>query len=314
MPTPNARKKAAREYQRRHGVSYTAALRAVGREADEGVIRDVRREVDKAFLDALGVGAVDTFDPAKGWGRNARDAALRAPVGVLVDRPEEVVSVGLSAASAVWFVAGIAGTGKSAALEALVLAICALYPPSRVKLALLDLKGATFEQCADLPHVVCSLQRQQGDPSMLSATDFCSAVCDEVDRRAAMRFETLRAEADFVVLIDAFDELVLFNPEVIALYTRLVTEGPALGVRVVVTSMRHEVYRDDLIPLRHDGVVVFHSRSATSTALLGGSEATELPLRAQSYLRVAAHGLAGPVRMFYAAPVASVLSRRIRER
>ncbi|WP_267296148.1 FtsK/SpoIIIE domain-containing protein [Mycobacterium hackensackense] len=297
-------------------MSYTAALRAVGREAPEVVVvqRDDCREVDEAFLDALGVGAVDTFDPADGWGRNARDAALRVPVGMLADGSEEVVSVEFSAASAVWFVAGVAGTGKSVALEALALAMCALYPPGRVRLAFLDLKGATFEQCAELPHVVCSLQRQLGDPPFLNATDFCSAVGAEVDRRAALRLEKLRAEADFVVLIDAFDELVLFNPEVIALYARLVTEGPALGVRVVVASMRHEVYRDELIPLRHDAAVVFRSFPAASAALLGGVEATTLPLRAQAYLRDAVSGLTGPVRMFYAAPVASILSQRIRGR
>ena len=310
MPTPSARKQAAREYQRAHGVSYTAALRAVAVHAAVDRDEDLRA---KAFLDALGIDAVDEFDPTEGWGRRAGDPALRVPVGVLVDRPDEVVSAEFSAEYAVWAVAGAACTGKSVALEGLALAMCALYPPSRVTLACLDLKGATFSRVVDLPHVVCSRQRDQRDPAIIDATDFYAAVNAELDRRAAMQGERLAAEPDFIVLIDAFDELSLFDTEALAVYSRLVTDGPPLGVRVVVASMRHEVYGDGPAPLRADAVVVFRLHSAASSvAFLGGPEATTLPLREQAYVRGAA--ISGPVRMFYAPPVASGLSRRIRGR
>lgn len=141
--TTNARKQAARDYQRTHHVSYTEALRAVtpatadlaDRPWPITAARIDPRWVDQRFLDALNKTDVATFDPRPGWKRRAGDRVLRIPVGAPPDAPHLSTTVEIGGHASILACVGSGGAGKSVALQSIVAALCALYPPTRVILA-----------------------------------------------------------------------------------------------------------------------------------------------------------------------------------
>jgi S-DNA-T family DNA segregation ATPase FtsK/SpoIIIE len=135
--TTNARKQAARDHQRTHGVSYTEALRAVTPAAADGhCTGDLHpRLVDWGFLAALAATDVATFDPRPGWQRRGADPVLRLPIGLAAGAANPT-TIDVDDDTHVLALIGADGAGKTVALQAIVLGLCALYPPSRVTFAI----------------------------------------------------------------------------------------------------------------------------------------------------------------------------------
>ena len=135
--TPNARKNAARAYQRRHHVPYTEALRAVtpaGTPDDNAPHRGVP-SADRRLLDALQIADPATHTPQAAWHQHAADRDLTLPIATAINEPTTAATLHLDAANSVIALLAIPGTGKTAALRTITLALCASYPPERVTFA-----------------------------------------------------------------------------------------------------------------------------------------------------------------------------------
>ena len=103
------------------------------------------REVKLADL----VGPVTPATVRRRW--EASDGAPRTPIAVGSQGP---IEVDLVADGPHALVAGTTGSGKSAFLQALVLGVATHASPDDIAFVLADYKGgATFDACAELPHV-----------------------------------------------------------------------------------------------------------------------------------------------------------------
>ncbi|MFG2040873.1 FtsK/SpoIIIE domain-containing protein [Dactylosporangium sp. NPDC048998] len=87
----------------------------------------------------------------KRWVPSTRDRGLAAPIGLGGTGP---VVVDLRRDGPNGIIAGAAGSGRSWLLRSYLTALAATYPANRLTFVLVDTGGATFAECADLPHTV----------------------------------------------------------------------------------------------------------------------------------------------------------------
>ena len=86
------------------------------------------------------------------WRSAGVDASPRTPIGIAVDG---VVDLDLVRDGPHGLIAGTTGSGKSELLRSLVAGMAIHAPPGQLTFVLVDYKGgATFDACAELPHVV----------------------------------------------------------------------------------------------------------------------------------------------------------------
>ncbi|MER7002531.1 FtsK/SpoIIIE domain-containing protein [Dactylosporangium sp. NPDC000555] len=87
----------------------------------------------------------------KRWVPSTRDRGLAAPIGLGGTGP---VVVDLRRDGPNGIIAGAPGSGRSWLLRSYLTALAATYPANRLTFVLVDTGGATFAECADLPHTV----------------------------------------------------------------------------------------------------------------------------------------------------------------
>lgn len=108
----------------------------------------------QAYLDALGVADVATFDAREAWA-NSADLALQIPLGLAPNRIPVTVDftpVHDGGDGGHGLIQGVCGAGKSTALATMVLSLCARYSPDRVSFVLVS-RCHTFRGFEALPHV-----------------------------------------------------------------------------------------------------------------------------------------------------------------
>ena len=298
--TPNARKNTARAYQRRHHVPYTEALRAVtpaGTPDDNAPHRGVP-SADRRLLDALQIADPATYTPQTAWHQHAADRDLTLPIATAIDEPTTATTLHLDAANSVIALLAIPGTGKTAALRTITLALSASYPPERVTFACAGGKWGFLHDIAALPHLAAHCfdtwdYRNDVHPHVAK---WCAYIDDEIDRRTTTTHAGL--EPELVVVVDDLDEFLEPNPAAAATVQRIIDRGRHLGIRLIVSIKQLHHPDGDLwtvpafgpaVRFRPDTVVAFSTfRREESMAALGHPDAWSLQRgQGHAYIRPA---------------------------
>jgi S-DNA-T family DNA segregation ATPase FtsK/SpoIIIE len=224
FPAPAEDAAAATDLQR-----VVEALRA--RAASEGVCPP-----DRPWLpplpDQLGVTELDRWAPGTG------PAQLR--IGLL-DAPDAQVQTPLTLDLAVgggWLLVGGPRSGRTTALRTVLTEAVRRLPPSRLHVHVLDHGGgALAREAVGLPHCGTTVDRDDAHRSLR----LLARLGEEVDRRRGAG--SAAARPLLLVLVDGFESLVAQLEETDpaaggAGLLRLVREGAAVGVTVVLTAER----------------------------------------------------------------------------
>ena len=298
--TPNARKNAARAYQRRHHVPYTEALRAVtpaGTLGDNDPHRGVPSP-DRRLLDALQIADPATHSPKTAWHQHAADRDLTLPIATAIDEPTTAATLHLDAANSVIALLAIPGTGKTAALRTITLALCASYPPERVTFACAGGKWGFLHGITELSHLAvhCFDTWDNRDDVHPDVAKWCAYIDDEIDRRTTTTHAGL--EPELVIVVDDLDEFLEPNPAAAATVQRIIDCGPDLGIRLIVSIKQLHDTDGDLwtvpafgpgVRFRPDTVIAFSTfRREESMAALGHPGAWSLQRgQGHAYIRSA---------------------------
>jgi len=201
------------------------------------------REVKLADL----TGPVTPATVRRRW--EASDGAPRTPIAVGSQGP---IEVDLVADGPHALVAGTTGSGKSAFLQALVLGVATHASPDDIAFVLADYKGgATFDACAELPHVAGVLTDldEGGARRALVGLDAEVRRREALLRRAgAADFETYRSARSaspelellprLLIVVDEFAGLAADVPDVLGSLVAVAQRGRSLGVHLVLATQR----------------------------------------------------------------------------
>lgn len=283
--TPNARKNAARAYQRQHHVPYTEALRAVTTTAahaldDANPHGDPLSRADRRLLDALQITDPAAMTWPASWRQHATDHDLTVPIATPIDEPT-TATLQLNSANSVTAVLGVPGAGKTAALRTITLALCALYPPERVTFACAGGKWGFLHSITALPHLAtqCFDRWDYRDDVHPDVARWCAYLDAEIDSRTATSPKRDR-EPELVVVIDDLDEFLDFNPAAATTVQRIIDHGRDLGIHLIVSLKQlHTTDRwtvpvpgrpHETVRFRPDTVIAFHTfRREESMLALG---------------------------------------------
>ncbi|OBB17009.1 hypothetical protein A5761_11155 [Mycolicibacterium setense] len=109
----------------------------------------------QAYLDAIGVTDLATFDAREAWA-NSAESALQIPLGLApngIPATIDFTPVHDGGDGGHGLIQGTTGAGKSTALASMVLSLCARYSPDRVNFVLVSRFHTTFRGFEALPHV-----------------------------------------------------------------------------------------------------------------------------------------------------------------
>lgn len=166
--TNNSWKKKARRQQIANGVSYTRARREVDREYDA----QSRVNAD-TLLSALGIENPDSLDVEALWEPRRRPAGatgqmlLRTPVGLTPEGNPiwlDLKDAPLGGHGPHGVMIGMTGSGKSTALQTMVLGLCALHSPEVLQvIPVSGYKESALDAFANYPHVTIQPEREAGN-------------------------------------------------------------------------------------------------------------------------------------------------------
>ncbi len=250
------------------------------------------------FMDLLGLGEVQSFEPSAAWrSRPARDR-LRVPIGLGEGGGVVHLDIKESAQQGMGphgLVIGATGSGKSEFLRTLVLGLTMTHSPEQLNLVLVDFKGgATFAGMAEMPHVSAVITNLAQELTLVDRMQ--DALSGEMVRRQELlreagNFASIRdyekaraAGADLApmpslfIVVDEFSELLSAKPEFIDLFVAIGRLGRSLGLHLLLASQRLEEGRlrglDSHLSYRV-GLRTFSAQE--SRTVLGVPDAYELP-------------------------------------
>ncbi len=251
--------------------SAEAAARAIAGASATGALPSTTRLADLAGRDDH-----RTFSPGT-------PRVFAAPIGVADIGP---LTLDLDAHGPHLLVAGTTGSGKSAFLETLILALADDWGPHDLALALIDFKGgAGLRACMDLPHVAGTLTDL--DPHL--ARRALSALAQELaDRKRDLAkaghssFHGWEAAGGapprLLVVADEYQELVAHYREFLPDLTRLAAQGRSLGLHLVLATQRPAGAVTPEIRANIGSTVALRvSSEAESRDLIGSIDAAEIP-------------------------------------
>ena len=206
-----------------------------------------------------------------------------APIGVTAVGP---LLLDLDAHGPHLLVAGTTGSGKSALLETLILALADRHGPDELCVALIDFKGgAGLHACMGLPHVAGTLTDL--DPHL--ARRALAALADELAERK--RRLARAGHASFhawevaggapprlLVVADEYQELVAHYREFLPDLTRLAAQGRSLGLHLVLATQRPAGAVTPEVRANIGSTIALRvSSEAESRDLLGSADAADIP-------------------------------------
>lgn len=195
------------------------------------------------------------------WQENARGPGPTGPAGDRIrarDTLEARIGVGQGGAAVTIdllsdgphaLVAGTTGAGKSELLQTLVLSLALAHSPDDLAVALVDYKGgASFGECARLPHVVG--QVTDLDPG--AAERALTGLRAELRRRERLfaavgagdlaTYRLRREDAEslprLLVVVDEFRAMADDHPDFIPGLVRIAAQGRSLGIHLVLATQR----------------------------------------------------------------------------
>ncbi|EUA14627.1 type VII secretion protein EccCb [Mycobacterium kansasii 732] len=247
---------------------------------------------------SLGIGAVDTFDPAAVWrNQNTRDR-LRAPIGTGADGTPIELDIKEPAENGMGphgLCVGATGSGKSELLRTVALGMMARNCPEVLNLLLIDFKGgATFLDLARAPHVAAVITNLSDEAPLVARMQ--EALAGEMNRRQ----ELLRTAGNFVsvaayenarrggarlvalptlfIIVDEFSELLSQHPDFAEVFVAIGRLGRSLGMHLLLASQRLDEGRLRGLEAHLSYRVCLKTLSpADSRAVLGTLDAYELP-------------------------------------
>jgi S-DNA-T family DNA segregation ATPase FtsK/SpoIIIE len=250
------------------------------------------------FLDLLGLGDVQGFDPALTWRQRPARDLLRVPIGlgngghVVHLDIKEPAQQGMGPHG---LVIGATGSGKSEFLRTLVLGLAMTHSPEQLNLVLVDFKGgATFAGMSGMPHVSAVITNLAEELTLVDRMH--DALSGEMVRRqellreagnyASVRdYESARAAGaplepmpSLFIVVDEFSEMLSAKPEFIDLFVAIGRLGRSLGLHLLLASQRLEEGRLRGLESHLSYRVGLRTFSAAeSRAVLGVPDAYELP-------------------------------------
>ncbi len=208
---------------------------------------------------------------------------LAAPLGISAHGP---LTIDLDAHGPHLLVAGTTGSGKSALLETLVLALADRWGPADLSIALIDFKGgAGLRSCMGLPHVAGTLTDL--DPHL--ARRALAALAQEIaDRKRSLAAAGHASYAQWevaggapprlLVVADEYQELVAHYRDFLPDLTRLAAQGRSLGLHLVLATQRPAGAVTPEIRANVGATLALRVASeAESRDLVGSAAAAELP-------------------------------------
>jgi len=278
------------------GQSQTAPIVCVSSQAAEAWARAIAGASRSAALPSTTrLADLDDGDRA---GAMPSGAARRfaAPIGVTAAGP---LVWDLDAHGPHLLVAGTTGSGKSALLETLILALADRHGPDELHIALIDFKGgAGLRACMALPHVAGTLTDL--DPHL--ARRALAALADELAERkrrlASAGYSSFHAwEAAggapprLLVVADEYQELVAHYREFLPDLTRLAAQGRSLGLHLVLATQRPAGAVTPEVRANIGSTIALRvSSEAESRDLVGAADAADIPRALPGRAILAAEG------------------------
>ena len=198
------------------------------------------------------VHASDGIDVTSDEGLARLWASPTGPVAILGRDGDGPVEADLSRDGPHVLVAGTTGSGKSELLQTLVVGLAVRTRPDDLGFVLVDYKGgATFGECADLPHVLgvvtdlderltkralTSLEAELKRRERLLAEAGVRDFAGYIGQRAVCRRRVPLAR--LVIVVDEFKVLAEELPDFVTGLVRIATVGRSLGVHLVLATQR----------------------------------------------------------------------------
>ncbi len=250
------------------------------------------------FMDLLGLGAVQTFDPGAAWRQRPARDRLRVPIGLGEGGSMVHLDIKESAQQGMGphgLVIGATGSGKSEFLRTLVLGLAMTHSPEQLNMVLVDFKGgATFAGMSEMPHVSAVITNLAQELTLVDRMQ--DALSGEMVRRqellraagnfASIRdYEKARAAGEdlapmpsLFIVVDEFSEMLSAKPEFIDLFVAIGRLGRSLGLHLLLASQRLEEGRLRGLESHLSYRVGLRTFSAgESRSVLGVPDAYELP-------------------------------------
>ena len=238
------------------GISERSAVMLAGRlgglvdpEDPLGGAGSVPRDVTMLSL----LPSLDPAAIAAAWVAGGVDPPPRTVIGVAADG---VVDIDLVRDGPHALLAGTTGAGKSELLRGLVAGLAMGSSPDHVTFVLIDYKGgATFDACADLPHVVgmvTDLDEHLANRALRSLHAELRRREQLLRRVGAADLAAYRRTAHdvlprLVVVIDEFATLVNEQPDFLHALVGIAQRGRSLGVHLILATQRPSgVISDDI--------------------------------------------------------------------
>ncbi|WP_268871174.1 FtsK/SpoIIIE domain-containing protein, partial [Demequina mangrovi] len=186
-------------------------------------------------------------------------------------------------------VAGTTGAGKSALLETLVTGLAHDHAPTRLAIALIDLKGgAGLGACAALPHsrgLLTDLEPSAARRALLGLAHELRARKELLASAGSTSWTDLGSRGGddeppprLLVVIDEFQELGGMDPGFLPELARLAAQGRSLGMHLVLATQRPAGVVTPDIRANVATVIALRTASAAeSQDLLGDASAAALP-------------------------------------
>jgi S-DNA-T family DNA segregation ATPase FtsK/SpoIIIE len=174
--------------------------------------------------------------------RPGTPAALAAPIG-LVDCPYEqrrdLLIAQLDGAAGNVAVVGGPRSGKSTALQTLILAMAETYDPGRVQIYCVDFGGGALSALRQLPHVGSVAGRHDADLIRRTVVQLESLLrAREARRRSAEPSAREGTNADVFLVIDGWGAIRQEFDALEASITALAAQGLSYGIHVVISASR----------------------------------------------------------------------------
>ena len=246
----------------------------------------------------LGIGEIDTLDPAQTWPRATGPDRLRVPIGIAEDGSRIELDLKESAQGGMGphgLLIGATGSGKSELLRTLVLALAITHSSEILNFVLVDFKGgATFLGLDTLPHTSAVITNLAGEASLVERMQ------DALHGETTRRQELLRAAGNYnslhdyekartggapldplptlFVVVDEFSELLAAHPDFAELFVMIGRLGRSLGVHLLLASQRIDDGRMHKLESHLSYRIGLRTFSAMeSRAVIGVPDAYQLP-------------------------------------
>ena len=217
------------------------------------------------------------------------DDGLRTPIG---KDTSGIVSIDLVKDGPHALIAGTTGSGKSEALRTWLLGLCARYPPSRLRLVLVDYKGGSaLTPLTALPHTETVLTDLNLGHSSRALRGLASCIATREAQFAQYAVKDLSQWRErflqecappppprILIVIDEFQVLADLHPETLETFSRLAAQGRSLGLHLIYATQHPGASINAHMRANTELRIALRSISdSDSLSVIGSAEAARLP-------------------------------------